>query len=92
MISEELILYFYELLISPHGNNSFSVFIFFIRNMPWLQLNYFCKPVCVCFVEYLAVFGHLIAFHEPELSTHLDTIGFIPDVRKIVDVKKTLQK
>ena len=36
------------------------------------------------FVEYLAVFAHLIAFHEPELSTHLDTIGFIPDVCTIL--------
>ncbi len=30
--------------------------------------------------EYLAVFSHLIAFHDPELSNHLDGIGFIPDV------------
>ncbi|XP_060078808.1 TBC domain-containing protein kinase-like protein [Ylistrum balloti] len=29
--------------------------------------------------EYLAVFSHLIAFHDPELSNHLDGIGFIPD-------------
>jgi len=27
------------------------------------------------------VFSHLIAFHDPHLSTHLDSIGFIPDVR-----------
>ena len=32
------------------------------------------------FTEYLAVFSHLIAFHDPELSNHLDGIGFIPDV------------
>ena len=30
--------------------------------------------------EYLAKFSHLIAFHDPELSVHLDGIGFIPDV------------
>lgn len=30
--------------------------------------------------EYLAVFGHLIAFHDAELSNHLEGIGFIPDV------------
>lgn len=34
----------------------------------------------VMFVEYLSVFSHLIAFHDPHLSTHLDSIGFIPDV------------
>ena len=34
------------------------------------------------FAEYLAVFSHLVAFHEPELSTHMDAIGFIPDVSR----------
>ncbi|CAG5132571.1 unnamed protein product, partial [Candidula unifasciata] len=33
--------------------------------------------------EYLAVFSHLIAFHDPELSNHLDGIGFIPDLYAI---------
>jgi TBC domain-containing protein kinase-like protein len=30
--------------------------------------------------EYLAVFGHLIAFHDAQLSNHMNEIGFIPDV------------
>jgi hypothetical protein len=38
----------------------------------------------VCFfVEYLAVFAHLIAFHHPDLSNRLETIGFIPDLYAI---------
>ena len=37
----------------------------------------------VTFVEYLSVFSHLIAFHDPHLSTHLDSIGFIPDVSRL---------
>jgi TBC domain-containing protein kinase-like protein len=34
-------------------------------------------------VEYLAVFAHLIAFHHPDLSNRLETIGFIPDLYAI---------
>lgn len=30
--------------------------------------------------EYLTVFSQMIAFHDPELSNHLNEIGFIPDV------------
>jgi hypothetical protein len=36
-----------------------------------------------CFVEYLAVFAHLIAFHHPDLYNRLETIGFIPDLYAI---------
>lgn len=35
------------------------------------------------FAEYLCVFSHLIAFHDPELGNHLEGIGFIPDVSYI---------
>lgn len=30
------------------------------------------------------MFSHLITFHDPELSNHLEGIGFIPDVRLII--------
>ncbi|KAI8988297.1 rab-GTPase-TBC domain-containing protein [Mycotypha africana] len=33
--------------------------------------------------EYLAIFRHLLSFHDPELSTHLDAIGFMPDLYAI---------
>lgn len=36
-----------------------------------------------CFIEYLSVFSHLIAFHHPDLSNRLETIGFIPDLYAI---------
>ena len=42
--------------------------------------------LCVYVTEYLAVFAHLIAFHDPELSNHLDGIGFIPDVSGHVEL------
>jgi len=31
----------------------------------------------------LAVFRHLISFHDPELAAHLDDIGFMPDLYAI---------
>lgn len=34
----------------------------------------------VFYAEYLAVFCHLIAFHDPELFNHLDETGFQPEV------------
>jgi hypothetical protein len=40
------------------------------------------SPACVLFPEYLTVFSQMIAFHDPELSNHLNQIGFIPDVSK----------
>ncbi|KAG0294913.1 hypothetical protein BGZ98_001580, partial [Dissophora globulifera] len=33
--------------------------------------------------EYLAVFRHLLSFHDPELSSHLDHIKFIPQLYAI---------
>ncbi|KAG0039117.1 hypothetical protein BGZ82_009575 [Podila clonocystis] len=33
--------------------------------------------------EYLAVFRHLLSFHDPELSSHLDHIGFVPQLYAI---------
>eukprot|EP00123_Amoebidium_parasiticum_P011556 comp20785_c0_seq1/m.27302 comp20785_c0_seq1/g.27302 ORF comp20785_c0_seq1/g.27302 comp20785_c0_seq1/m.27302 type:complete len:996 (-) comp20785_c0_seq1:153-3140(-) len=33
--------------------------------------------------EYLAVYRHLLAFHDPELAHHLDTIAFLPELYAI---------
>ncbi|CAG8515822.1 5173_t:CDS:10 [Diversispora eburnea] len=33
--------------------------------------------------EYLAVFRHLLSFHDPELSSHLNRIGYQPDLYAI---------
>ncbi|CAG8640371.1 5304_t:CDS:10, partial [Funneliformis mosseae] len=33
--------------------------------------------------EYLAVFKHLLSFHDPELSSHLNKIGYQPDLYAI---------
>jgi len=38
---------------------------------------------CCLFEEYLIVFNHLIAFHDPDLYVHLHDIGFHPDVSAV---------
>ena len=45
--------------------------------------NFFWKDNSVVIQEYLAKFSHLIAFHDPTLRNHLDSIGFVPDLYAI---------
>ncbi|KAK6172384.1 hypothetical protein SNE40_016044 [Patella caerulea] len=45
--------------------------------------NFFLKDNSAVIQEYLAVFSHLITFHDAELGNHLDGIGFIPDLYAI---------
>lgn len=45
--------------------------------------NFFLKDNSTVIQEYLAKFSHLIAFHDPELTNHLDNIGFIPELYAI---------
>ncbi|CAL1543296.1 unnamed protein product [Lymnaea stagnalis] len=45
--------------------------------------KFFMRDNSAVIQEYLAVFSHLIAFHDPELSNHLEGIGFIPDLYAI---------
>lgn len=42
--------------------------------------NFFLKDNSAVIHEYLAVFSHLIAFHDPELANHFDSIDFRPDL------------
>ena len=39
--------------------------------------------------EYLAIFSQLIAFHDPELFNHLDSIAFQPEVQHTFAVLQT---
>ena len=45
--------------------------------------NFFWKDNSAVIQEYLAKFSHLIAFHDPVLKNHLDSIGFVPDLYAI---------
>ncbi|KAG8179024.1 hypothetical protein JTE90_011971 [Oedothorax gibbosus] len=45
--------------------------------------NFFLKDNSAVIQEYLAKFSHLIAFHDPDLTNHLDSIGFIPELYAI---------
>jgi len=46
--------------------------------------NFFLKDNSAVIQEYLAMFSQLLAFHEPELSNHLEEDGFSPDVSLLV--------
>ncbi|XP_072022504.1 TBC domain-containing protein kinase-like protein [Amphiura filiformis] len=57
--------------------SSLSAFI------PKYLYKFFLKDNSAIIQEYLAVFSHLIAFHDPELSNHMNSIGFIPELYAI---------
>jgi TBC domain-containing protein kinase-like protein len=45
--------------------------------------DFFLKDNSAIMQEYLAVFSQMIAFHEPELYNHLDSIAFHPELYAI---------
>ncbi|CAB3989965.1 TBC domain-containing kinase, partial [Paramuricea clavata] len=51
--------------------------------IPKYLYNFFLKDNSPIIQEYLAVFCHLIAFHDPELFIHLDETGFQPELYAI---------
>uniref|UniRef100_A0A4W5LF59 TBC domain-containing protein kinase-like protein n=1 Tax=Hucho hucho TaxID=62062 RepID=A0A4W5LF59_9TELE len=52
--------------------------------IPKYLYNFFLKDNSHVIQEYLTVFSQMIAFHDPELSNHLNEIGFIPDLYAIL--------
>lgn len=51
--------------------------------IPKYLYNFFLKDNSVIIQEFLAKFSQLIAFHDPQLTNHLDSIGFIPELYAI---------
>ncbi|XP_033118015.1 TBC domain-containing protein kinase-like protein [Anneissia japonica] len=51
--------------------------------IPKYLYKFFLKDNSAIIQEYLAVFSHLITFHDPELSNHMESIGFIPELYAI---------
>ncbi|XP_006629962.2 TBC domain-containing protein kinase-like protein [Lepisosteus oculatus] len=51
--------------------------------IPKYLYNFFLKDNSHVIQEYLTVFSQMIAFHDPQLSNHLNEIGFIPDLYAI---------
>ncbi|KAI1280799.1 TBC domain-containing protein kinase-like protein [Halotydeus destructor] len=45
--------------------------------------DFFKKDNSVTIQEYLALFSHLLAFHDPKLFNHLDELGFNPELYAI---------
>ncbi|CAJ0749559.1 21924_t:CDS:10 [Entrophospora sp. SA101] len=53
------------------------------RFIPKFLKDFFLVDNSHIIKEYLAVFGHLLSFHDPELSSHLRETGYIPDLYAI---------
>ncbi|ORX62120.1 hypothetical protein DM01DRAFT_1072584 [Hesseltinella vesiculosa] len=53
------------------------------RFIPRFLKNFFLSDNAPVLQEYLAIFRHLISYHDPQLSSHLETIGFLPDLYAI---------
>lgn len=64
-------------------NNEALAFACLDAFIPKYLNKFFLKDNSPVIQEYLAVFSHLVAYHDPELSNHLDAIGFIPDLYAI---------
>lgn len=56
---------------------AFSCFHAFI---PKFMKDFFISDNTPVMQEYLAVFRHLLSFHDPELSRHLNKIGYHPEL------------
>ncbi|CAG8535135.1 9825_t:CDS:10 [Cetraspora pellucida] len=56
---------------------AFSCYHAFI---PKFMKDFFISDNSSVIREYLAVFSHLLSFHDPELSRHLNKIGYKPDL------------
>ncbi|CAG7834345.1 unnamed protein product [Allacma fusca] len=64
-------------------NNEELAFSCLSAFIPKYLYNFFLKDNSVIIQEYLAKFSQLIAFHDPQLTNHLDSIGFIPELYAI---------
>ncbi|RIA85387.1 hypothetical protein C1645_781994 [Glomus cerebriforme] len=51
--------------------------------IPKFAQDFFLSDNSPVITEYLAVFRHLLSFHDPELSSHLDRIGYHPELYAI---------
>jgi Rab-GTPase-TBC domain len=51
--------------------------------IPKFLKNFFLMDNAPVLQEYLTIFRHILSFHDPELSVHLDLIGFMPDLYAI---------
>uniref|UniRef100_A0A0G2K9Q0 TBC1 domain containing kinase n=1 Tax=Rattus norvegicus TaxID=10116 RepID=A0A0G2K9Q0_RAT len=72
--------------VSPLNTRSFSPSLAYAcmsAFIPKYLYNFFLKDNSHVIQEYLTVFSQMISFHDPELSNHLNEIGFIPDLYAI---------
>ncbi|KAI8061457.1 rab-GTPase-TBC domain-containing protein [Gongronella butleri] len=64
-------------------NNEAMAFACLQHFVPRFLKNLFLSDNASVLNEYLTIFRHLISYHDPQLATHLETIGFLPDLYAI---------
>ncbi|KAI9143714.1 rab-GTPase-TBC domain-containing protein [Paraphysoderma sedebokerense] len=69
--------------VALHFNNEAMAFACIQKFIPKFLSNFFTTDNSAALQEYLAIFKHLLSFHDPELSVHLDSIGFHPELYSI---------
>ncbi|XP_065058792.1 TBC domain-containing protein kinase-like protein [Rhopilema esculentum] len=69
--------------ISLNFKNEALAFASMSAFIPKYLYNFFLKDNSPVIQEYLAVFSQMVAYHEPELFTHLSDIGFAPELYAI---------
>ncbi|EDO40792.1 predicted protein [Nematostella vectensis] len=69
--------------LSQHFNDEALAYACLTAFIPKYLYNFFLKDNAPIIQEYLAVFSQLIAFHDPELFSHMHKIGFIPELYAI---------
>ncbi|XP_077518932.1 TBC domain-containing protein kinase-like protein isoform X1 [Amblyomma americanum] len=66
-----------------HFNDEASAYACLSTFISRYLYDFFLQDNSQVIKEYLAVFSHLVAFHDPELTNHLDSIGFLPELYSI---------
>ncbi|KAI8341702.1 rab-GTPase-TBC domain-containing protein [Chlamydoabsidia padenii] len=69
--------------LTLHFNDEPMAFACLQLFIPRFLNNFFLSDNAHVLQEYLAVFRHLLSYHDPKLSSHMETIGFMPDLYAI---------
>lgn len=69
--------------LTLHFNDEPMAFACLQNFIPRFLNNFFLADNAHVLQEYLAVFRHLLSYHDPQLSSHMETIGFMPDLYAI---------
>ncbi|KAG0167463.1 hypothetical protein DFQ30_006037 [Apophysomyces sp. BC1015] len=73
----------YAPFLTLNFNDEAIAFACLQKFIPRYLNNFFLSDNTIVLQEYLAIFRHLLSYHDPALSSHLETIRFMPDLYAI---------